>query len=73
MKKEIPLREFIDRLKKFEKENPKATITTHIECKACFKLSDVYPVRFFRIDQYERRRKMKDGVRCDKCGYLNAE
>jgi hypothetical protein len=40
------------------------------ECKACYFLTEETPVRFFRLDLKEERKKRQDGYKCTKCGYL---
>lgn len=58
---------------KLENLPPNTELEVLTRCKACYWIGDENLVRFYRVDLYEKRKKLKKGYQCEACGYLNAE
>lgn len=61
-----------DLINRLEKLPPNAVVVVLSECKACFKLVDEKPVKFYRLNTYDKTKERKTGFDCPRCGYLNA-
>ncbi len=68
--RKITIKELMEKLNKLPLSTKIEVLT---ECKACFKFTEETMVRFYRVDLEKRRKTLRNGYKCDKCGYLNEE
>lgn len=64
------VQDLIDKLEELPKT---AKVIQLRECKACFSLVEEKPVRYYRLDIKDQKKRKHFGFNCTKCGYINDE